>query len=241
MRRGSVVSYLHGDHLGSTSLTTNSGGNKLSEQRYTPYGATRSGSSPTDRQFTGQRNEIGLGLYDYGARMYDPLLARFLSPDQIVPGLKKPADWNPYTYCRNNPLRYVDPTGYLTDPQIKEWTPYDTDEKLAALQHDHPEIYTMLSALIFGDLLSSYNDKTGWSNFGYAGLDKHGYLQFSFGQDTFSIGDVIAQSSGGTMRLSRLNNAAGPGPAMIGAVTFKGKNAHCVSSCYQNPFALGQT
>jgi YD repeat-containing protein len=59
MRKGGVVSYLHGDHLGSASLATNSSGAVVanSSTRYYPYGAMRSGGSrmPTDYRFTGQR------------------------------------------------------------------------------------------------------------------------------------------------------------------------------------------
>jgi len=51
-----------------------------------PYGETRSGAMPTDYQFTGQRRESGLGLYDYNARYYDPALGRFIQADTIVPG-----------------------------------------------------------------------------------------------------------------------------------------------------------
>jgi hypothetical protein len=42
---------------------------------YLPFGGTRweSGATPTDFQFTGQRKEAGIGLYDYNARYYDPL------------------------------------------------------------------------------------------------------------------------------------------------------------------------
>jgi len=71
------VYYLHADHLGSASLTTDAGGNRVGELRYKPYGETRYtwGSTPTDRRFTGQLEESGLGsLYDYGARRYSPLL-----------------------------------------------------------------------------------------------------------------------------------------------------------------------
>jgi hypothetical protein len=53
-----TLTYLHGDHLGSTSLTTNAAGQKVSEQRYKPYGEVRWSSGagmPTDFTFTGQR------------------------------------------------------------------------------------------------------------------------------------------------------------------------------------------
>ncbi|MEJ5312686.1 MAG: RHS repeat-associated core domain-containing protein, partial [Anaerolineae bacterium] len=82
----STLTYLHGDHLGSASLSTNASGGKVSEMRYYPYGEMRSGAMATDRQYTGQRREIGLGLYDYNARYYDPYPNRFIQADSIVPG-----------------------------------------------------------------------------------------------------------------------------------------------------------
>ena len=101
------VYYLHADRLGGASLTTDASGAKFSEQRYYPYGETRYGSSPTDYQFTGQRNEVGLGLYDYGARFMSPSLGRFISADTIVPSPGNPQSLNRYAYTQNNPLKYT--------------------------------------------------------------------------------------------------------------------------------------
>ena len=67
---------LHGDHLGSASLTTDAAGNVVGDRRYYPYGDTRSGTMSTDRRFTGQREETAIGLYDYKARYYDPVIGR---------------------------------------------------------------------------------------------------------------------------------------------------------------------
>ncbi len=55
---------------------------------YKPYGevAFTSGSSRTDKGFTGQRLDVSSGLMYYGARYYDPVLSYFISPDTIVPG-----------------------------------------------------------------------------------------------------------------------------------------------------------
>lgn len=88
MRRGNAVYWLHGDHLGSTSLTTSITGTKVSELRYYPWGGTRwvTGTMATDKRFTGQRLESGIGgLYDYGARFHSPVHGRFISADTIVP------------------------------------------------------------------------------------------------------------------------------------------------------------
>ena len=45
------------------------------------------------------------------ARLYDPAIGRFLSPDPYVPNSSNSQDFNRYTYTRNNPLRYTDPDG----------------------------------------------------------------------------------------------------------------------------------
>jgi len=95
----------------------------VARQWYFPYGDQRhaTGSLPTDYRFTGQQWQGTIALYDYGARFYDPLLGRFVSADTVVPGAGNPQNLNRYSYVRNNPLRYTDPTGH----HIFEETPDD--------------------------------------------------------------------------------------------------------------------
>jgi RHS repeat-associated protein len=84
-REGSTVIYLHGDHLGSISVATSATGAVVSKQEFTPWGEVRSGGiGQTTLNYTGQRKD-GTGLLYYGARYYDPGLARFVSADSIVP------------------------------------------------------------------------------------------------------------------------------------------------------------
>jgi len=126
-RQGGVLTYLHGDHLGSASLATNASGAKItnSDTRYYPYGVTRPGLAgtglPTDRRFTGQREEASLGCYDYGARQYDPALGRFLQADTLVPNPGNPQSLNRYAYTLDNPLRYTDPSGHYTNDEIQKY------------------------------------------------------------------------------------------------------------------------
>jgi len=109
---GGQLYYLHGDHLGSVALTTDSSGNLVSSQEFKPWGEVRSGGvSQTTINYTGQKLD-STGLLYYNARYYDPSLARFLSPDTVVSSAKNPQSWNRYSYVQNNPLRYVDPNGH---------------------------------------------------------------------------------------------------------------------------------
>jgi RHS repeat-associated protein len=120
MRQGGVVYYLHGDHLGSTTLTTDDTGAVVAQSRYLPHGQLRwtSGASPTDFGFTGQRDETSFGLMDYNARYYDPLSGRFISPDTVVPEPGNPQTLNRYSYVNNNPLRYKDPSGHWIESAL---------------------------------------------------------------------------------------------------------------------------
>src|SRR3990172_4371237 len=67
--------------------------------------------------FVGRSYDHDIGLYQLGARWYDPGLGRFVSPDPI------PSDLNQYAYAGNNPFRYQDANGeirYLN--KFAEWS-----------------------------------------------------------------------------------------------------------------------
>ncbi|GEM_PF-4715606 len=117
MRVDGDMYYLHGDHLGSVSLTTNDGGVKVSDARYYPYGEVRwqEGQSKTDFGFTGQRNEASFGLMDYNARYYSPVLGRFISADSVVPEPGGSQGFNRYSYVGNNPINHTDSSGHCID------------------------------------------------------------------------------------------------------------------------------
>ncbi len=105
--------YLYSDQLGSTSAMQAPDGT-VTQTRYTPFGDYRTGSTTnpiTDRGYTGQKENMELGLMYYNARYYIPSLGRFLSADTIVPNPANPQSYNRYSYTRNNPINLIDPTG----------------------------------------------------------------------------------------------------------------------------------
>jgi RHS repeat-associated protein len=118
MSVNATLKYIHKDHLGGTSVVTSDNGSLIESLKYYSFGETRSITGPdvTDKLFTGQRLD-DMGLYYYGARYYDPAIGRFISPDTIVSHPFNPQSFNRYSYCLNNPLKYIDPTG-LTDATV---------------------------------------------------------------------------------------------------------------------------
>ncbi len=110
------VSYYHSEHLGSSSVITDSIGLQVEHYEYTPYGtiAVYDVSRPSPlvhHKFTGKELD-STGLYFYGARYYDPEIGRFITADTIVQAPFNPQTLNRYSYCGNNPINYVDPTGH---------------------------------------------------------------------------------------------------------------------------------
>ena len=100
------------DIRGSTRLAYDAAGKAAAWLSYRAYGtadaAATSTGALTDKlrwRFTGQEWSEALGLYDYGARLYDPALGRFLAPD---PSDETPS---PYMYVGGNPVTLVDPDG----------------------------------------------------------------------------------------------------------------------------------
>ena len=69
------------------------------------------GSYNDNHKFTGKEDDND-GLYYFGARCYYPSLGRFTTPEPL--GLfekESPITINPYIYCSDNPLKYIDPDG----------------------------------------------------------------------------------------------------------------------------------
>jgi RHS repeat-associated protein len=111
---GGDLTTLLSDHLGSTVAAVDAN-NNVTRQLYDPWGEDRDVTSvlPTSRKFTGQV-QAEVGLYFYNARWVDVYLNRWLQPDSIIPDPGNVLDWDRYSYVRNNPVNFSDPSGHMS-------------------------------------------------------------------------------------------------------------------------------
>jgi RHS repeat-associated protein len=81
--------------------------------RETSNGAAAANVNPAhgDRGYTGHEHLDEIGLVHMNGRIYDPVLARFMSPDPVVGDPSDMQHYNRYAYVANSPLRYTDPSG----------------------------------------------------------------------------------------------------------------------------------
>ena len=63
------------------------------------------------RGYTGHEMLPEFDLINMNGRLYDPMIGRFLSPDNYVQEPDNSQNFNRYSYCLNNPLKYTDPSG----------------------------------------------------------------------------------------------------------------------------------
>jgi RHS repeat-associated protein len=139
--------WYHSDHLGSAQLITNVEGEEYERIEYTPYGelwverASAASNIDIPYRFTGKERDEETGLYYYGARYLDPKTSRWLSTDpalsDYIPGAPindetrkrnsnlpgmggvfNTVNLHLYHYAGNNPIKYTDPDGRFTDPNI---------------------------------------------------------------------------------------------------------------------------
>jgi len=107
--------WYHTDVTG-TPLARSDAGSVVARLDFLPWGEPwTSGTSGAvgDRKFNGRVSDPGTGFTDYGARVYFPLIGRFISPDGTPGDPSNPNSFNRYAYALNGPLAYTEPDGHL--------------------------------------------------------------------------------------------------------------------------------
>jgi RHS repeat-associated protein len=113
--------YLHRDYLGSIVAVTNQSGTLVEKRLFDAWGNVKkiqdgAGNNLTkltiiERGYTGHEHLQGVNLIHMNGRLYDPIIHRFLQPDNNIQDPNNTQNFNRYTYGLNNPLKYTDASG----------------------------------------------------------------------------------------------------------------------------------
>ncbi len=140
VRRNGVDSmyYVHPDRLGSYTHITNANKQVIRNLHFDPWGNVKTdtdwrtfdsttlsgflaGTIRFSRGFTGHEHYADMKIINMNGRLYDPVIARFFSPDNFVQAPEFTQSYNRYSYCLNNPLQWVDPSGEdILDPWYRD-------------------------------------------------------------------------------------------------------------------------
>ena len=128
----------HRDHLASIKVITDSVGAEVNRTTYAPFGrqAVVTGTHVETEGFIGEKLDAETGYIFLHARYYDPVLARFISPDWWDPHLKG-VGTNRYTYSGNDPINKSDRNGHEDEHESQGG---ETGNKEAETKSDQAEI-----------------------------------------------------------------------------------------------------
>jgi RHS repeat-associated protein len=175
--------YAETDHLGSLVALRNTNGTVAESYSYDPWGRRRNPSNwsysnvpepvITNRGFTGHEHLEKFNLIDMNGRVYDPVTAGFLSPDIVVQAIDDSRAYNSYSYCYNNPLKAVDPSGYVMMmlPEYAGYSVASTNRALSQIEMRKSGEYSQLEIWrIENGLWDEMIDGPYWDSF----WDSHG-------------------------------------------------------------------
>jgi RHS repeat-associated protein len=140
------IKFINVDHLGSTETITNDSGVVVEKRSFDAFGARRNpqwgapgGAFPskTKKGFTGHEEEDEFGLVNMKGRLYDPRIARFTTTDPVIANVYNGQSFAAYSYVRNNPLAFIDPTGFAPQPILE--VPPEVDVIAQTVTSEYPD------------------------------------------------------------------------------------------------------
>ena len=156
----------------STCLLTDHSGNVVDSMSFDAWGNRRNYNNwqqkdntvhLIDRGFTMHQHLDSFNLINMEGRMYDPVVAQFLSPDPYVQAPDNTQGLNRYNYCYNSPLMYKDPTGEFIITFLVNAIA-GAIRKEGFFNQGFEAIGNQFK--IFGGLFTSDKNKNGWAQIG---------------------------------------------------------------------------
>ena len=163
--------YTLADHLGNSRVSFTTKGDSttvIQQDDYMPFGmeiAGRLTANPKNEYLYNKKElQLETGLYDYGARFYDPVIARWTTIDPLA---EKSRRFTPYAYGKDNPIIIIDPDG-MFDQYFRENGKYlgkdeNGDNGKVRIVTDKKEIATIKANEKAGGITNSSDVTSGAS------------------------------------------------------------------------------
>ena len=144
-------------------------------------------------------------IIDMGGRMYDPIVGRFLSPDPFVQDWENSQNFNRYSYCLNNPLKYTDPSGEFI------WWPL---------------ISSTLFSAILGVSMSSLDGKSFWNGAWKGAISGAISASVGFGMDYLTKGFIAVGAIPGAFSRGIIDGLSGGISGGLSNMVIEGNFGH---------------
>lgn len=209
--------YILKDHLGSANAVTDTSEAMIDLAYFDPWGKKISYSNGfwnkkiikndlsdhTLKGFTSHEQIDNFSLVHMGGRVYDPLIGRMLSPDPFLSDFTDNQSHNGYSYVRNSPLSFVDPTGYFpaematlgNDKEFKSDS-YDSDPDDSGIPFDDVDHQNSGNNSVEEVIKSP----------GYSGQNENRTLK---NMNTTGVGQKVGSENGFRISISQINDTVG--------------------------------
>lgn len=207
--------YLYNGHNDVVQMVSASGSIQ-NQYDYDVFGETLLNIETTENaiKFAGEFYDAEAGLYYQRSRYYNPATGRFISEDSYRGDVNDPSSLNLYTYCKNDPVNFIDPSGHAPEPTYKvpgapgpnyDGTPYwhmsDSYKKsMGSTSSYNPQIY--LDSLAMRNVSERFSlVVTNLSSMGESAKDKIANAEIACKQGLISMQKYmeIIKQNGGTL------------------------------------------
>jgi len=207
--------YLHRDYQGTILAITDANAAIVEKRLFDAWGDiikvqdgagnTLNGLTVLDRGYTGHEHLQSVGLINMNARLYDPLIHRFLQVDNYIQDPGNTQNYNQYGYVLNNPLLYTDTSGnkYGDGKDCIDCGPSETQQQI--------------DGGFYRSIASFFQDPNNAEWFKRNAGEVGRFLGRNIGSAAKSVGNFISRN------ISSIFGNSGPPPNMSSYVEFNNK------------------
>ena len=208
------------DNLGSILSVMDANGRKVFEASYDAWGkqTITLNEIGLQRGYTGHEMLNEFDIINMNGRLYDPVLGRFFSPDNYVQAPGNSQNFNRYSYCLNNPLKYNDPSGnvFVIDDTVIAFTVFSVASSMMTASYSGKNVWKAGGIAMLSSL-ATYGIGSACSALVKAGVSSTGAAFIQMGAHGINSG-LISALNGGSFGQGFVTGALSSGMGKLGTM-----------------------